>query len=123
MTERRSDLTRLIERTLGLDDVQALLTGKPRALKPAPDTFPFRTETAEKVWAYVTKLIGEFPELDNQQLLLLAIEKSGVYALDLSAEDWRLLEMAVEAARGTQRWLPNPAIFGIADNGTELPKL
>lgn len=123
MTARKSDLTRLIERTLGIDDVHAVLTGKPRELAPSPDTYPFRTKTAETVWAYVTQLIGEFPELDNQQLLLLAIEKSGIYALDLSAEDWRLLEMAVETARGTHRWIPSPTIFGTSDFGTELPKL
>jgi len=62
----------------------------------AQQAWPYRTQTAEVVWKHASDLIPKHPELDENDILKMAIEISGVDALDLSPEDWRLLEMAIE---------------------------
>lgn len=114
----KTDLSRLIEETLGIGDF-ALTKSPSPARTPDPMAFPFRTDTARKVWAVAQQVMGAYPHLDNKLTLQLAVEKAGVRALDLTPEDWRLLEMAIEAQRSSQRWM-RPAT---GDLGDELPKL
>ena len=68
-------------------------------LPSEPEAFPFRTQTAEELWATVKGLIAGHPHLSDRELLLLALEKAGLDGIDLTPEDWRLLEMALEVFR------------------------
>jgi hypothetical protein len=96
---------------------------------PSSPPFPYRTETAEVVWKYVRDLIPKHPEMDEQTVLKRAIELSGVDPLDLSPEDWRLLEMAIEWRKAGATWQKRPRIGGAPggpydswDMGHYLPK-
>ena len=62
----------------------------------AQQAWPYRTQTAEVIWKYASDLIPKHPELNEMDILKKAVEISGVDPLDLSPEDWRLLEMAIE---------------------------
>ena len=91
--------------------------------------WPYRTETAEVVWKYARELIPKHPELNEADILKKAIEESGVNPLDLSPEDWRLLEMAIEWRKSGTSNLPKPRIGGAPggpydswDMGHYLPK-
>jgi hypothetical protein len=64
------------------------------------------------VWAEVVKLIGKHPDLNETQLLQQAIGAAGVQALDLTAEDWRLLEMAIEWRKNGIKGVALPRIGG-----------
>jgi hypothetical protein len=74
--------------------------------------FPYRTQTAEVVWKHLVDLIPKHPDLDTVQLLQKAIEVAGVDPLDLSPEDWRLLEMAIEWRKDGIQYVPRPRIGG-----------
>jgi hypothetical protein len=91
--------------------------------------FPYRTETAEVLWQYVCDLIPKYPELTEREILQKAIEASGVSPMDLSPEDWRLLEMAIEWRKNGVTGIPKPRIggspggpFDPRDYGHELAK-
>jgi len=91
--------------------------------------WPYRTETAEVVWKHARDLIPKHPELNEADLLKKAIEVSGVNPLDLSPEDWRLLEMAIEWRKSGVSNLPKPRTGGAPggpydswDMGHYLPK-
>jgi len=74
--------------------------------------WPYRTATAEVVWKYAADLIPKHPEMNEADVLKRAIEISGVDPLDLSPEDWRLLEMAIEWRKNGVTGLPRPRIGG-----------
>jgi hypothetical protein len=74
--------------------------------------WPYRTQSAEALWLVVKDLIPKHPELDVLGLLRRGLESSGIDPLDLSAEDWRLLEMAVEWRKNGLTGLPKPRIGG-----------
>jgi len=59
-------------------------------------SWPYRTATAEKVWGAAKKIIPRYPHLNEREVLRKAVEETGVNPLDLTPEDWRLLEMAIE---------------------------
>ena len=115
----KTSLERLIDEALGLGDYQPVRGTPPIGVIPQPVSWPFRTVSAQKVWKVCQEIMAEFPHIDNKHTLYMAIEKSEVPALELTPEDWRLLEMAIEAQRSTQRWM-RPAT---GDLGDELPKL
>lgn len=79
----------------------------------AQQAWPYRTETAEVVWKHVSDLIPKHPELNEADILKKAIEISGVDPLDLSPEDWRLLEMAIEWRKAGAAWQKRPRIGGM----------
>lgn len=83
----------------------------------AQQAWPYRTETAEVVWKYASDLIPKHPELNEADILKRAIEISGVDPLDLSPEDWRLLEMAVEWRKAGADWQKRPRIGGSSPGG------
>lgn len=95
----------------------------------AGQAWPYRTETAEVVWKHASNLIPKHPELNEVDILKRAIEISGVDPLDLSPEDWRLLEMAIEWRKAGAAWQKKPRIGGAPggpydswDMGHDLPK-
>lgn len=89
----------------------------PARVIPPSQAFPYRTETAEVVWKHLRDLIPKHPELDEQGLLKRAIEVSGVDPLDLSPEDWRLLEIAIEWRKNGSAWQKRPRIGGSTPGG------
>jgi hypothetical protein len=74
--------------------------------------FPYRTQTAVMVWKHARELIPKHPELDEGGIIKRAIEESGANPLDLSPEDWRLLEMAVEWRKNGIKGITLPRIGG-----------
>lgn len=81
--------------------------------KAGPQPFPYRTETAELVWSHAQKLVGMHPELDEAGILRKAIEVAGVSPMDLTPEDWRLLEMAIEWWKNGTTGINKPRIGGM----------
>jgi hypothetical protein len=59
-------------------------------------SWPYRTASAEKVWEVAKQIIPRYPNLNEREVLCTAVKDAGVNPLDLTAEDWRLLEMAIE---------------------------
>lgn len=115
------DLIRELQETLGTPGsghptgwsgfyVFGVGAGMPKV--PDGSGWPFRTKTAVRVWEYAVKLIPKHPELDEKGLLGRAIKESGVNALDLSPEDWRLLEMAIEWRKNGIKGVKMPRIGG-----------
>ena len=97
---------------------------------PPISSFPYRTRTAEVVWDMAKQLVPLHPELDERQIMALALQKSGVQAVDLTPEDWRLLEIAIESRKNGTLGLPKPRIGGspggpynTGAEGAFLPKL
>lgn len=82
------------------------------ANQDAAQPWPYRTETAEVVWKYAKDLIPKHPEMNDADILRKAVEISGVDPLDLSPEDWRLLEMAIEWRKSGATWQNKPRIGG-----------
>jgi len=80
--------------------------------EPGWQPFPFRTETAEVLWRYILKMMPLYPALQDMPLIQKAVDESGVSPLDLSPEDWRLLEMAVEWRRNGLKGMKMPTIGG-----------
>lgn len=81
--------------------------GTPGIPDGAQQAWPYRTGAAERVWEVARDLISKYPELNERGILKLAIEKSGIPPLELTPEDWRLLEMAIEWEKnGTQYVTP-----------------
>lgn len=80
--------------------------------EPGWQPFPYRTETAEVLWREIVKLIPLYPALNDSQIIRKAVEETGVSPLDLSPEDWRLLEMAVEWRRNGLKGMKKPRIGG-----------
>lgn len=78
----------------------------------AQQAWPYRTQTAEVLWKCVSDLIPKHPELNEADLLKRAVEISGIDPLDLSPEDWRLLEMAIEWRKAGADWQKQPRIGG-----------
>lgn len=76
-------------------------------------SWPYRTQTAEAVWKAVTELIPKHPEMNETELLRMAIEQTGVQAVDLAPEDWRLLEMAIEWRKNGIKSIKLPRIGGM----------
>ena len=76
--------------------------------KQGPQPFPYRTRTAEAVWEAAKKLVSMHPELDEIGILKKAVEVSGISTLDMTPEDWRLLEMAIEFYKSGVTGLPRP---------------
>jgi len=104
---------------------QALAPGNRDDTQP----WPYRTQTAEVVWKHAKDLIPKHPEMNEADILKQALENSGADPLDLSPEDWRLLEMAIEWRKSGLTILPKPRIGGAPggpydswDMGHELPK-
>jgi hypothetical protein len=80
--------------------------------EPGWQPFPFRTETAEVLWRWIIKLLPLYTHLDDQGIIKKAVEESGISPLDLSPEDWRLLEMATEWRRNGTKGIKKPRIGG-----------
>lgn len=83
----------------------------------AQQAWPYRTQTAEVVWKHASELIPKHPEMNEADILKKAVEISGVDALDLSPEDWRLLEMAIEWRKAGAAFQKRPRIGGSAPGG------
>jgi hypothetical protein len=80
---------------------------------PSGPSWPYRTQAAEKVWEEVVKLIPKHPEMNEAQLLQRALANTGVQAIDLSPEDWRLLEMAIEWRKNGIKAIKMPTTGGM----------
>ena len=74
--------------------------------------WPYRTQTAEALWKVAFDLIPKHPELDEQGVIRKAVEISGIDPLDMSPDDWRLLEMAVEWRKNGIKGITLPRIGG-----------
>jgi hypothetical protein len=81
--------------------------------KAGPQPFPYRTQTAERIWAKAKELVPKHPELDEPNILRKAFEETGLDARDLTPEDWRLLEMAIEFFKNGTIGIPKPRIGGM----------
>jgi hypothetical protein len=82
-------------------------------------SFPFRTPAAEKVWELAKKSILKNKLWSAQEILRDAIADAKIPAQDLTPEDFRLLEMAIQ-------WLQNgpvqtPNHLGGAPGGPANP--
>lgn len=131
---RRERLLKALEETLGTPSAVRSsgawqgYYGAAQVVPPSSSSFPYRTQTAEVVWKHARDLIPKHPELNEADLLKRAIESSGVDPLDLSPEDWRLLEMAIEwrkSGMASRRQRIGGAPGGPADSrgmGHYLPK-
>lgn len=75
--------------------------------------FGYRTETAEVVWRFAKDLIPKHPEMSERQVLQRAVQNAQVNPLDLSPEDWRLLEMAIEWYKNGLTGMKMPRIGGM----------
>lgn len=136
----RDDLRRVLQETLGAPSPyrsSAAWKGFSAPLgqllapanRDAAQPWPYRTETAEVVWRTARDLIPKHPELSEVEVLKKAVEISGVDPLDLSPEDWRLLEMAIEWRKNGVTGQNRPRIGGAPggpydswDMGHYLPK-
>lgn len=76
---------------------------------PSP-AFGFRTKSAEEVWTYAQKVAEAHPKEASPAIISKAIEQSGIPVSELTPEDMKLLDMAVN-------WYLAGKI-----NGTESPK-
>lgn len=76
------------------------------------EAWPYRTQAAHAVWSAAKDLISLYPERSTQEVLMLAVREASVAASDLTPEDWRLLEMAVEWYRDGTTGIPKPAAGG-----------
>jgi hypothetical protein len=85
---------------------------------PQGPSWPYRTNAAERVWEFVREMLPQYPELDERQVLRLAIEKAGISALELTPEDWRLLEMAIQFEKNGMRH-----VAPIRTNTDEKPRM
>lgn len=81
--------------------------------KVGPESFPYRTETAEVVWRQARKLVPLHPEMDEKSILRKAVLDTGVRTTDMTPEDWRLLEMAIEWHKNGTTGIPKPRIGGM----------
>jgi hypothetical protein len=61
---------------------------------PSP-AFGFRTKSAEEVWVYARKIAEAHPKEASSTIISKAIEQSGIPVSELTPEDMKLLEMAV----------------------------
>lgn len=61
-----------------------------------PPPWPFATESARRVWDVAQKLAMEMKLLASQDILYRAVEDSKVSAADLTPEDMKLLQMAID---------------------------
>lgn len=77
-----------------------------------PVSWPYRTATAEKVWDAAKQIIPRYPHLNEREALKKAVEDAGANPLDLTPEDWRLLEMAVEWFKNGFTGVSTPRIGG-----------
>ncbi len=123
-TEARQRVLQVLSETLGapsrssggwkgysapLGGAQVLAPGN-RDFSSQP--WPYRTESAEVLWRHVIKLLDTHRELNDQMILQKGLEVSGISPLDISPEDWRLLEMAIEWRRNGLKGIKMPRIGG-----------
>ena len=116
MAETLDKLLELLSETIGTPSAgggagwagfYGTLGSGPQVSNPS---WPFRTDSADVVWQMVNELSNQYPEMQDNELIRLAVEKSGVSPLDLTPEDWRLLEMATQWLRNGTTGLPKPRL-------------
>jgi hypothetical protein len=80
--------------------------------------FGFRTKTAEVVFMAAADLILEFPQDNAAAILQRAVTRAEIPQWDLTPEDFRLLEMAIE-------WMQNgpPAVLSKTGGVPHYPRL
>lgn len=61
---------------------------------PSP-AFGFRTKSAEEVWSFAQKVAEAHPKEASPAIISKAIEQSGIPVSELTPEDMKLLDMAV----------------------------
>ena len=82
--------------------------GIPAQPEKQAQAWPYRTKAAQVVWKTLKDIERLHTDKTDIELIQLAVHKSGVRGMDLTAEDWRLLEMATEWYRnGTLYVKPN----------------
>lgn len=57
--------------------------------------WPFRTDSAALAWETFKGMKHQYPESSPAWVLQRALQVSGIDSMDITPEDWRLLEMAV----------------------------
>ena len=86
--------------------------GAPVGRDLSGQAWPWRTTSAHHVWAIAKKLIPMYPEVSEPEILRMAVQKSGIPPRQLTPEDWRLLEMAIEWRRNGTTYVKSPRIGG-----------
>lgn len=106
---------RLAEVSVNVKTTQAPQVGNARGQAQDANENPgfgFSTWSARKVFEMAQKLISLYPLLKPAELLAMAIRKSGVLTSELTPEDDRMLQMAID-------WAQNgPARTNIRTGGT-----
>jgi hypothetical protein len=76
---------------------------------PAPfPGFGFHTKSAEKVWDYAKHIAAENPTSKTDAIIGWALEASKVLAMELTPEDVKMLEMAINWYIAGKHWDDNP---------------
>jgi hypothetical protein len=72
---------------------------------PAPfPGFGFHTKTAEKVWDQAKKIAAENPKMKTDEIVAKAIEATRSLSTELTPEDGRLLDMAINWYLAGKMW-------------------
>lgn len=79
--------------------------------KSAP-SWPYRTQSAHVVWDKIKEIAPMMTHATDKELMAAAVEQSGIPAMQLTPEDWRMLEMAVEWYRNGTKYIKSPRIGG-----------
>lgn len=78
--------------------------------------WPYRTQSAHVVWDKIKEILHMHTEKTDAEIMGLAVEQSGIPAMQLTPEDWRMLEMAIEWHRNGTK-LTKPLRMGGAPGG------
>lgn len=79
--------------------------------KQAP-SWPYRTQSAHVVWDKIKEIAPMMTHATDKELMARAVDQSGIPGIQLTPEDWRMLEMAVEWYRNGTQYIKPPRIGG-----------
>jgi hypothetical protein len=78
---------------------QAPFGNEPESTPTANPGFGFRTWSASLVFEMAQRLVGLYPQSKPEEILAMAIRKSGVTSTELTPEDDKMLKMAIDWAQ------------------------
>lgn len=87
-------------------------SGIPVQPERGASSWPYRTQSAHVVWNKIKEIAPMLTHVTDKELMSRAIEQAGIPAMQLTPEDWRMLEMAVEWYRNGTQYIKPPRIGG-----------
>ena len=91
----------------GYSLVSPALIATPTTPQPFPG-FSFHTKSAEKVWEYAKDITSKNPTAKTETIIGWALDASKVLAMELTPEDVKMLEMAINWYITGKHWEDNP---------------